>query len=215
MSSSDLSYGSGDAHHLSEKQISNQCIKHPEDIQLFTPDLVEKCSEDKNEDEYRIPCPHASQFKCKRTYLVFEMGGKGEVLYRIVSWDVFYHQEPVRPYRYYTFRQRPDCEISFVRAQVLLLYEKRTNKLHIHLVPGNVPVEEVQEHENSMYIRATSICHLIPGGKYKADLTTTDTNYIIQPKEAIFDCDYDSNYHPTFEVLFSTEIKDSHITSFG
>lgn len=134
---------------------------------------------------------------------------------------------------------------AFVRAQVLLSFKKRTSKLHVHLMPGNVPVEEVncftahvtiifnilcvsvlflmlclctvikhtkictiiiiffqniynnveyltiytvflplkvQEHENSMYIRTTSICNLIPGGKYKADLKTTDTNYILQPK---------------------------------
>ncbi|KAF5896566.1 NACHT, LRR and PYD domains-containing protein 1b allele 2-like, partial [Clarias magur] len=32
-------------------------------------------------------CPHAGQFICKFTNLVFDMEGKGEVLYRIVPWD--------------------------------------------------------------------------------------------------------------------------------
>ncbi|XP_053086278.1 NACHT, LRR and PYD domains-containing protein 1b allele 3-like [Pangasianodon hypophthalmus] len=57
------------------------------DPEPFTPELVENCAKDRSTDEYRFLCPHAGQFMCKLTNLVFEMEGKGEVLYRIVSWD--------------------------------------------------------------------------------------------------------------------------------
>lgn len=32
-------------------------------------------------------CPHAGQFQCSLTSLVFVMEGEGEVLYRVVAWD--------------------------------------------------------------------------------------------------------------------------------
>ncbi len=32
-------------------------------------------------------CPHAGQFRCSLTSLVFVMEGEGEVQYRVVSWD--------------------------------------------------------------------------------------------------------------------------------
>ncbi|KAL1280834.1 hypothetical protein QQF64_015434 [Cirrhinus molitorella] len=35
----------------------------------------------------RFVCPHAGQFQCILTSLVFVMEGEGEVLYRVVSWD--------------------------------------------------------------------------------------------------------------------------------
>ncbi|KAF4073205.1 hypothetical protein AMELA_G00256240 [Ameiurus melas] len=57
------------------------------DPELFTPILDVNCAEDRNRDEYWFLCPHAGHFKCKWTNIVIEMESKGEVLYRIVSWD--------------------------------------------------------------------------------------------------------------------------------
>ncbi|XP_058239105.1 NACHT, LRR and PYD domains-containing protein 1a-like [Hemibagrus wyckioides] len=37
-----------------------------------------------------------------------------------------------------------------IRAQVLLFFEKSLSKLHIHLLPGNVPVKEVQKRHKSI-----------------------------------------------------------------
>ncbi|KAM9440557.1 uncharacterized protein Hap1MRO34_025798 [Clarias gariepinus] len=54
-------------------------------VEVFIPEL--ECVEDETKDEYRFLCPHAGQFMCKVTKLMFEMEGEGEVLYRIVSWD--------------------------------------------------------------------------------------------------------------------------------
>ncbi|XP_048019012.1 NACHT, LRR and PYD domains-containing protein 1 homolog isoform X2 [Megalobrama amblycephala] len=56
--------------------------------ELFTPDLLQTGDEDKHEQNtYRFVCPHAGQFQCSLTNLVFVMEGEGEVLYNIVSWD--------------------------------------------------------------------------------------------------------------------------------
>lgn len=35
----------------------------------------------------RFVCPHAGQFRCSLTNLVFVMEGEGEVRYKTVSWD--------------------------------------------------------------------------------------------------------------------------------
>ncbi|KAF5896565.1 NACHT, LRR and PYD domains-containing protein 1b allele 2-like, partial [Clarias magur] len=193
---------------ISQKQKldSAQSVQQqPGAISIFTPELINMCSNDKNIEEYS-----------KRAYLVLEMKGKGEVLHRIVSWDTHImheldQKEPAGPlYGIDCFEgssPQPQPLHSFVRAQVLLFYIKRKSKLHIHLVPGDVPVEEVQEPENSVIIGATSKCLLIPDEKYKLYLNTTDTSYILQPQEATFDCDFDPNQHPTFEVLFSNKVK--------
>uniref|UniRef100_A0A672PZZ6 CARD domain-containing protein n=1 Tax=Sinocyclocheilus grahami TaxID=75366 RepID=A0A672PZZ6_SINGR len=43
--------------------------------------------EDKRKNIYRFVCPHAGQFLCNLTSLVFVMESEGEVLYRVVSWN--------------------------------------------------------------------------------------------------------------------------------
>ncbi|KAB5522709.1 hypothetical protein PHYPO_G00162600 [Pangasianodon hypophthalmus] len=241
--------------------------KHqPADIQQFTPELGEICAEDKNGHEYRFLCPHAGQFMCKLTNLVFEMEGKGEVLYRIVSWDSRLldelGQKPAGPLYNIDCLEGsichlhlPHCEtrtdvveltVAHVtdgnmeiiqplkvtnthviiniqglsrfglmisrwsinkKAQVLLFYEKRMSKLYIHLLPKNVPVKEVQKiHEGNTYIMTSSKCQLTPGKKYRPCCKTTDCDYVSQPEDEKFDCDYDPNYHPTFEVLFDPAV---------
>ncbi|KAF5896567.1 NACHT, LRR and PYD domains-containing protein 1b allele 2-like, partial [Clarias magur] len=96
-----------------------------------------------------------------------------------------------------------------IRAQVLLFYQRGMNKLYIHLVPGNVPVEEVQKrHEsNTTYIMTSSKCNLVPGRIYIPCCKATECDYVSQPENETFDYEYGPNYHPTFEVLLSTEVK--------
>ncbi|XP_053473568.1 uncharacterized protein LOC128603282 [Ictalurus furcatus] len=256
------------------KQISNRSVQHPEDIQEFTPELVKRCSEDKDEDKYRFLCPHAGRFKCRVTELVFETEGKGEVLYRIVSWDRrrldgLGQKEPAGPLYNINSPEGcirrlhfPHCEtvtnvvkltvahatsgnveiiqplkvtdthviihihglslfallkaLVFqaypIRAQVLLFHKKKTgkhsvSKLNIHLLPGNVPVKEVQKQRKcNENIETTSKCQLIPGKLYRPCCKTTDRDYVPQPEKETFDLDYGPNYHPTFEVLFNTEL---------
>uniref|UniRef100_A0A9J8AZL8 NOD-like receptor family B, member 5 n=1 Tax=Cyprinus carpio carpio TaxID=630221 RepID=A0A9J8AZL8_CYPCA len=55
--------------------------------EVFTPECVQQDDEDKHKTKYRFVCPHAGQFQCSLTSLVFVMEGEGEVLYNIVSWD--------------------------------------------------------------------------------------------------------------------------------
>ncbi|XP_053474113.1 uncharacterized protein LOC128603594 [Ictalurus furcatus] len=94
-----------------------------------------------------------------------------------------------------------------IRAQVLLFYNNRMRKLHIHLLPGNVPVDEVQKrHDTHTYILTSSKCQLTPGKIYRPCCKTTDCDYVSQPEDETFDCDYGPNFHPTFEVLFNTEV---------
>ncbi|XP_058239092.1 uncharacterized protein LOC131348292 [Hemibagrus wyckioides] len=211
---------------------------------------------------------------CKLTKLVFEMDGKGEVLYRIVSWDScslegLGQQQPAGPLYSIACLEGsirhlhlPHCEICTdevnltaahvtggnveliqplkvtkthaiiniqglslfgllrallshkipITAQVLLFYKKingkhRMSKLHMHLLPGNVPVEEVhKQHGYNTYIETSSRCKLTPGKKYRPCCKNTDHDYVFQPKIEKFECDYGPNYHPTFEMLCNIEV---------
>ncbi|KAF5896572.1 NACHT, LRR and PYD domains-containing protein 1b allele 2-like, partial [Clarias magur] len=244
--------------------------------ELFTPELVETFAEDRNKGEYRFLCPHAGQFRCKLTNLVFEMEGKGEVLYSIASWDHgvldgLVTKEPAGPlYSIECLKglirhlHLPHCETRTdvvkltvahltdrnveiiqplevtdthviiqvhglslfgllkallfqaypTRAQVLLFYKQLTqhrmrNKLHIHLLPGNVPVKEVQkQHDCNQYIETSSKCQLTPGKTYRPCCKTPAHEYVPQPEDDTFEYDFGPNYHPTFEVLFKTKVDE-------
>ncbi|XP_047665320.1 uncharacterized protein LOC113650939 isoform X2 [Tachysurus fulvidraco] len=244
------------------------------DMAFFIPEMLESCPKDRNSCEYRFVCPHAGQFKCELTNLVFEMEGKGVVIYRIGSWegrllDGLPQNEPAGPVYSIdchegsiNYLHLPHCETCTdevkltvahvtggkvkilqplkvtdthvivqihglslfalikallfqaypIRAQVLLFCKKvtgnhRMNKLHIHLLPVNVPVKEVQkQHECGMYIETTSMCKLSPGKTYEPCCKSNDCEYKHQPEDETFECDYGPNYHPTFEVLFNTEV---------
>ncbi|KAF4073262.1 hypothetical protein AMELA_G00256950 [Ameiurus melas] len=205
------------------------------------------------------------------------MKSKGEVLYRIVSWDShllngLLPKEPAGPL--YNFDSPegcirrlhfPHCEIgkgkakltvahvaggkvdiiqpltvtdthvivniqhlspfgltlprtgSPIRAQVLLFYKRMTehgkSKLHIHLLPANVPVIEVQrQHKSYTYIDTTSSCDLKLEKKYKLLCNSTETDYTLQPEAAIFCRECSPNYHPTFEVQLSIEAAEVTLT---
>ncbi|XP_058239091.1 NACHT, LRR and PYD domains-containing protein 1b allele 2-like [Hemibagrus wyckioides] len=211
---------------------------------------------------------------CKLTKLMFEMDRKGEVLYRIVSWDScsldgLGQQQPAGPLYSIACHEGsichlhlPHCEICTdevkltaahvtggnveliqplkvtnthviinneglslfgllralifreypITAQVLLFYKKingkhRMRKLHMHLLPGNVPAKEVLKQRLSFtYIETSSKCKLTPGKKYRPCCKNTDHDYVIQPKIEKFECDYGPNYHPTFEMLCNIEV---------
>ncbi|XP_036416601.1 NACHT, LRR and PYD domains-containing protein 1b allele 2-like [Colossoma macropomum] len=53
----------------------------------FSMAAAEGFSPEMHHNLYRFLCPHAGQFQCSETHLVFEMEGKGEVLYKIEPWD--------------------------------------------------------------------------------------------------------------------------------
>ncbi|XP_043084805.1 NACHT, LRR and PYD domains-containing protein 1 homolog [Puntigrus tetrazona] len=57
------------------------------DAEVFTPECVQQDDKDNHKTIYRFLCPHAGQFSCSLTSLVFVMGSEGEVRYRLVSWD--------------------------------------------------------------------------------------------------------------------------------
>ncbi|KAK2850294.1 hypothetical protein Q7C36_009077 [Tachysurus vachellii] len=92
-----------------------------------------------------------------------------------------------------------------INGQVLLFYKENIRKLHIHLLPGNVPVEEVQKlNQCNTFIQCSSICQLTRGKKYRPICEP----YSYQPKVETFGCDYCPNYHPTFEVILNTKVED-------
>ncbi|XP_076835822.1 uncharacterized protein LOC143481628 isoform X2 [Brachyhypopomus gauderio] len=257
-------------HHGNED--TEHYLKHCE---VFIPELTERSSEVKNRNSYRFMCPHAGQFQCKLTNLVFKLEGKGEVMYRLVSWDIHLldgltRMQPIGPlYDIDSISgsisqlHLPHCEImheerkdqmavahftednveviqplqvtnthviidvqgfslfgllfnkifgsSPINGQVLLFYKemtdrKRRKKLHMHLLPGNVPVDEVMNrHINFRNIPTSSKCQLIPGRKYRPFCKHT-----FQPEDETFDRDYGPNYHPTFEVFL--DAVDEEIT---
>ncbi|KAI4904947.1 hypothetical protein NFI96_023238, partial [Prochilodus magdalenae] len=236
----------------------------------FVPGMAEENSETKSNYSYRFLCPHAGQFQCSLTNLVFEMEGKGEVLYRIDSWDPHVLEglgdmQPAGPlYSIDCFEgslnhlHLPHCETEYeenqlvvahlthdnaheiinpenitgthvtisiqgfssfgildklfryrrpINAQVLLFYKEMMDKqsrtqLHIHLLPGNVPVKEVEKnHSGASYFDTSSACKLIPGREYRPFCDP----YVSQPKAAKFRRDYGPNYHPMFVVYLKAE----------
>ncbi|GAA6078271.1 NACHT, LRR and PYD domains-containing protein 1b allele 2-like, partial [Tachysurus ichikawai] len=92
-----------------------------------------------------------------------------------------------------------------ISGQVLLFYNEKHKKLHIHLLPGNVSVEEVWKlNQCNTYIQCSSLCQLTPGKKYRPLCEP----YSYQPKVETFGCDYGPNYHPTFEVILNNKVED-------
>uniref|UniRef100_A0A3B1JAP4 FIIND domain-containing protein n=1 Tax=Astyanax mexicanus TaxID=7994 RepID=A0A3B1JAP4_ASTMX len=225
--------------------------------------FVPKMREHKTNNYHRFQCPHAGRFQCRLTNLVFEMEGKGEVLYRIDSWDTnvldgLGQMKSAGPlydidcfegsinYLYF-----PHCEILTdqaelavahftsgnleiieplevtnthviiairdlsifaliskiffagpINAQVLFFYKPVTGvqnlrEMHIHLLPGNVPLTEVKnQYLDFTNVRTSSKCQLTPGRKYKASCGP----YVPQPQVETFERDHGPNYHPAFVV---------------
>ncbi|KAI4891865.1 hypothetical protein NFI96_005956 [Prochilodus magdalenae] len=88
-----------------------------------------------------------------------------------------------------------------ISAQVLLFYKRGHSILNIHLLPGTVPVEEVQKkNQHNKYIQTSSKCQLTHGRKYKPSCDP----YEFQPEDETFEWDFGPNYHPTFEVFLDS-----------
>uniref|UniRef100_A0A8C1YPV8 Si:ch211-195h23.3 n=1 Tax=Cyprinus carpio TaxID=7962 RepID=A0A8C1YPV8_CYPCA len=86
--------------------------------------------------------------------------------------------------------------------------EQEQKILNVHLLPGNVPVTEVQRlHHNKSYIETSSKCCLFTDRKYS--LCCQPENCDVQPMSEIFQLDnFGPNYHPTFEVFLDVNIKE-------
>ncbi|XP_073702962.1 NACHT, LRR and PYD domains-containing protein 1b allele 2-like [Garra rufa] len=247
-----------------------------EDTKVFTPELVHRGDEDKHNNTYRFVCPHAGQFQCSLTSLVFVMEGKGEVLYRVVSWDpclldLLGQMKPAGPLYNIDCSAKsvsrllfPHCVIyseekkdslavahftggnveimpplkvtethvmvdirdlssfvlvwirntfsSQIDGQVLLFlrtitHEHKEKILNVHLLPGNVPVSEVQlKHHNKTYIETTSQCYLFPDREYS--LHCQQEKCVVQPKSQLFKLNFGPNYHPTFEVFLDVSVEE-------
>eukprot|EP00067_Danio_rerio_P048336 XP_021334239.1 caspase recruitment domain-containing protein 8 isoform X2 [Danio rerio] len=248
-----------------------------ESAEEFTPELIQTVDEDKHKNTYRFVSPHAGQFQCSLTSLVFVMDGEGEVLYRVVSWDPrlldgLGQIQPVGPlYDIDCFNgsisrlHLPHCEIFSegdnmdglavahftagnieiiqpikvtethvmidirdlslfgllwmkifsppISGQVLLFLrtlpvEEREKILNVHLLPGNIPVPEVQLcHRDKKYIETTSKCQLFFEREYS--LCCQPENFQVQPTSEIFDhSNFGPNYHPTFEVFLGVHVRE-------
>ncbi|KAI5610542.1 NACHT, LRR and PYD domains-containing protein 1b allele 2, partial [Silurus asotus] len=97
-----------------------------------------------------------------------------------------------------------------IKAQVLLFYKEipgrtKKRKLHMHLLPQNVPVIEVQnQFQHNTYIESSSTCQLVPRKPYRPRCE----HYKCQPQTEIFELDSAPNYHPTFEVILPDEAEE-------
>ncbi|XP_056325401.1 NACHT, LRR and PYD domains-containing protein 1a-like [Danio aesculapii] len=248
-----------------------------ESAEEFTPEIIHTEDEDKHKNTYRFVSPHAGQFQCSLTSLVFVIEGEGEVLYRVVSWDPrlldgLGQIQPVGPLYdidcingSISRLHLPHCEIFSegdnrhglavahftagnieiiqpikvtethvmidirdlslfgllwmkifshpISGQVLLFLrtlpvEEREKILNVHLLPGNVPVPEVQLcHRDKKYIETTSKCQLFFEREYS--LCCQPENCQVQPTSEIFDHNnFGPNFHPTFEVFLGVHVKE-------
>ncbi|XP_071342733.1 NACHT, LRR and PYD domains-containing protein 12-like isoform X2 [Trachinotus anak] len=102
-----------------------------------------------------------------------------------------------------------------VSSQVLLFLQPpnlrtQRQKLNVHLLPINVPLEEVSRKQpNSVYISAPSMCKLIEERNYTVQCPTACK---IQPEKAEFNLEFGPNYHPTFEIRLPTNTEQATIT---
>ncbi|KAM4629860.1 uncharacterized protein ACJ7VT_002067 [Polymixia lowei] len=98
-----------------------------------------------------------------------------------------------------------------ISGQVLLFLRppnrKQRRKMSVLLLPSNVPLQEVRgQQENDEHIRTPSNCDLSKGQRYS--LLSNPEDYKIQPEYASFHLNYGPNYHPTFEVLLTTNTEE-------
>ncbi|CAI5653245.1 unnamed protein product [Oreochromis niloticus] len=95
-----------------------------------------------------------------------------------------------------------------VRGQVLLFLRNRPRPiLSVMLLPGNVPLHDVKvQHAASEYIEAPSFCYFHKGQKYS--LSSAPHHFKIQPARAEFFENYGPNYHPTFEIILTTNAEE-------
>ncbi|KAK3561780.1 hypothetical protein QTP86_014204, partial [Hemibagrus guttatus] len=63
-----------------------------------------------------------------------------------------------------------------------------------------------KQHLSITYIETSSKCKLTPGKKFRPCCKSTDYDHVFQPKIEKFECDYGSNYHPTFEMLCNIKV---------
>ncbi|XP_072526251.1 uncharacterized protein [Salminus brasiliensis] len=231
----------------------------------FVPEIMQNMAK----ITHRFQCPHAGQFQCELTSLIFDMEGKGEVLYSIDSWDTSLldslgQMQPAGPlYNINCFEgsvshlHLPHCEILTdsqvelavahftkgnleiieplkvtnthviiaiqdlsifglltkifsarpINAQVLPFYRLVTGRhnlreMHIHMLPGNVPLMEVKNQcLDFTNIRTSSKCQLTPGRRYRPLCDP----YVPQPQVETFERDHGPNYHPAFVVYVKSE----------
>ncbi|CAI5678942.1 unnamed protein product [Oreochromis niloticus] len=104
--------------------------------------------------------------------------------------------------RFFNYMTKP------VRGQVLLFLRNRPRPiLSVMLLPGNVPLHDVKvQHAASEYIEAPSFCYFHKGQKYS--LSSAPHHFKIQPARAEFFENYGPNYHPTFEIILTTNAEE-------
>ncbi|XP_039470008.1 NACHT, LRR and PYD domains-containing protein 12-like isoform X2 [Oreochromis aureus] len=104
--------------------------------------------------------------------------------------------------RFFNYMTKP------VRGQVLLFLRNRPRPiLSVMLLPGNVPLHDVKvQHTASEYIEAPSFCYFHKGQKYS--LSSAPHHFKIQPARAEFFENYGPNYHPTFEIILTTNAEE-------
>ncbi|KAL3995793.1 protein phosphatase 1 regulatory subunit 1A [Sarotherodon galilaeus] len=104
--------------------------------------------------------------------------------------------------RFFNYMTKP------VRGQVLLFLRNRPRPiLNVMLLPGNVPLHDVKvQHTASEYIEAPSFCYFHKGQKYS--LSSAPHHFKIQPARAEFFENYGPNYHPTFEIILTTNAEE-------
>ncbi|KAK2900600.1 hypothetical protein Q8A67_008715 [Cirrhinus molitorella] len=108
--------------------------------------------------------------------------------------------------------------IPRIDGQVLLFlrtltHEHKEKILNVHLLPGNVPISEVQlKHHKKSYIETSSQCCLFPDRKYR--LCCQQEKCIVQPKTQTFKLNFGPNYHPTFEVFLDVNVEEIGLSIF-
>ncbi|XP_056600685.1 NACHT, LRR and PYD domains-containing protein 1a-like isoform X2 [Triplophysa dalaica] len=208
-----------------------------EDAEVFTPEYIEMDREGKRTNTYRFVSPHAGQFQCSLTNLVFVMEDKGEILYKIMPWDPrllcgLGQMQPAGPlYNIECFEgsisqmHLPHCEIlteenkdslavtHFTCDNVEMLQALKVTSTHViigikelslfGLIKTIIFPDYSVQSQVLLFLRPTSIrqrekildVHLLP-------LT------IPVSEGHVFECNFGSNYHPTFEVFMDVETEE-------
>ncbi|XP_067308705.1 NACHT, LRR and PYD domains-containing protein 1 homolog [Pseudorasbora parva] len=113
-----------------------------EDAKVFSPELLQG-DDDICKKTYRFVCPYAGQFRCSLTNLVFVMEGRGEVLYKTVSWDPrlldgLGQMQPAGPLYNIDCSAGSVSRLHFPHCEI---YEESKDGLAVaHLTGGNIEI---------------------------------------------------------------------------
>ncbi|KAA0701399.1 NACHT, LRR and PYD domains-containing protein 3 [Triplophysa tibetana] len=230
-----LDWASGERYHKFELVFYLRCEELSLDAEVFTPEYIDRDDETIRMNKHRFLSPNAGSFRCSLTNLVFVMEGKGEMLYKIGSWDPqlldgLGQMQPAGPlYNIDCFEgsisqlHLPHCEI---------LSETKDSLAVARFIDGNVEIlQPLKVTETHVIVDITKLSMFgllkiwFPYSPVSAQvllflrpITVAKKQKILNvhllpwnvplPEDELFECNFGPNFHPTYQVFLDVRIEE-------